>query len=62
MNWIDRYKSAINQIPECMAAGYVDVATGLPLSVKAVDDAEPGSQLDVGIGVNDFLRDSWTGS
>jgi hypothetical protein len=27
----------MNQIPECVAAGYVDMATGTPLSVKTVD-------------------------
>ena len=30
-------QSAMNQIPECVAAGYVDMATGMPLSVKTVD-------------------------
>jgi hypothetical protein len=27
----------MNQIPECVAAGCVDMATGMPLSVKTVD-------------------------
>src|SRR5262249_16467275 len=30
-------QSAMNQIPECVAAGYVDMTTGMPLSVKTVD-------------------------
>jgi hypothetical protein len=30
-------QAAMNQIPECVAAGYVDMATGTPLSVKTVD-------------------------
>lgn len=38
VNELDRsLQSAMNQIPECVAAGYVDMATGMPLSIKTVD-------------------------
>jgi hypothetical protein len=37
---------AMNQIPECVAAGYVDMATGTLLSVKTVD-SHPQEILDM---------------
>ena len=37
---------AMNQIPECVAAGYVDMATGMLLSVKTVD-SHPQEVLDM---------------
>jgi hypothetical protein len=37
---------AMNQIPECLAAGYVDMATGMLLSVKTVD-SHPQEVLDL---------------
>jgi hypothetical protein len=36
----------MNQIPECVAAGYVDMATGMLLSVKTVD-SHPQEVLDM---------------
>jgi hypothetical protein len=36
----------MNQIPECLAAGYVDMATGMLLSVKTVD-SHPQEVLDM---------------
>lgn len=39
-------QSAMNQIPECVAAGYVDIATGMALSVKTVD-ANPQEVSDL---------------
>lgn len=37
---------AMNQIPECLAAGYVDMITGMLLSVKTVD-SYPQEVLDL---------------
>jgi hypothetical protein len=37
---------AMNQIPECLAAGYVDMSTGMLLSVKTVD-SHPQEVLDL---------------
>jgi hypothetical protein len=37
---------AMNQVPECVAAGYVDMATGMLLSVKTVD-FHPQEVLDM---------------
>jgi hypothetical protein len=37
---------AMNQIPECVAIGYVDIATGILLSVKTVD-SHPQEVLDL---------------
>jgi hypothetical protein len=39
-------QNAISQIPECIAAGYVDVGTGMLLSVKSVD-SHPGEVMDL---------------
>jgi hypothetical protein len=39
-------QTAMNQIPECLAAGYVDMATGMLLSVKTVD-SHPQEVLDL---------------
>jgi len=39
-------QSAMNQIPECLAAGYVDMVTGMLLSVKTVD-SHPQEVLDL---------------
>jgi hypothetical protein len=36
----------MNQIPECVAAGYVDMSTGMLLSVKTVD-SHPQEVLDM---------------
>jgi hypothetical protein len=36
----------MNQVPECVAAGYVDMATGMLLSVKTVD-SHPQEVLDL---------------
>jgi hypothetical protein len=46
-NALDRtLQSAMSQIPDCLAAGYVDMAAGLLLSVKAVD-SHPQEVLDL---------------
>jgi hypothetical protein len=37
---------AMNQVPECVAAGYVDMTTGMLLSVKTVD-SHPQEVLDL---------------
>jgi hypothetical protein len=37
---------AMSQVPECVAAGYVDMATGMLLSVKTVD-SHPQEFLDM---------------
>lgn len=37
---------ASSQIPECLAAGYVDMATGMLLAVKTVD-SHPSEVLDL---------------
>jgi len=37
---------AMNQIPECVAAGYVDMNTGMLLAVKTVD-SHPQEVLDM---------------
>jgi hypothetical protein len=39
-------QSAIIEIPECVAAGYVDMTTGMPLSVRTVD-ANPQEVSDL---------------
>jgi hypothetical protein len=39
-------QSAMIEIPECVAAGYVDMTTGMPLSVKTVD-ANPQEVSDL---------------
>jgi len=37
---------SVKNVPECMAAGYVDVSTGMLLGVKTVD-SHPGEVLDL---------------
>ncbi|MGA7809263.1 hypothetical protein [Bradyrhizobium sp.] len=39
-------QSAMTQIPECVAAGYVDMTTGMLLAVKTVD-SHPQEVLDL---------------
>jgi hypothetical protein len=46
-NTLDRtLQTAMGQIPECVAAGYVDMATGMLLAVKTVD-SHPQEVLDL---------------
>lgn len=46
-NTLDRtLQSAMTQIPECVAAGYVDMTTGMLLGVKTVD-SHPQEVLDM---------------
>jgi hypothetical protein len=46
-NTLDRtLQSAMAQVPECVAAGYVDMATGMLLGVKTVD-SHPQEVLDL---------------
>jgi len=37
---------AVSQIPECLAAGYVDLTTGMLLGIKTVD-SHPSEVMDV---------------
>ncbi|TVQ96843.1 MAG: hypothetical protein EA398_15390 [Deltaproteobacteria bacterium] len=39
-------QNAINQVPECVAAGYVDMSTGMLLGVKTID-SHPQQVLDL---------------
>ena|ERR1700760_478839 len=39
-------QGAMSQVPECLAAGYVDMATGMLLAVKTVD-SHPQEVLDL---------------
>lgn len=39
-------QQSITQVPECVAAGYVDMGTGMLLSVKTVD-SHPSEVLDL---------------
>lgn len=39
-------QQAINNIPECVAGGYVDMSTGMLLSVKTID-SHPSEVLDL---------------
>jgi hypothetical protein len=39
-------QAAMTQVPECVAAGYVDMATGMLLAVKTVD-SHPQEVLDM---------------
>lgn len=39
-------QNAISSIPECLAAGYVDVSSGMLLSVKTID-SHPREVLDL---------------
>jgi hypothetical protein len=46
-NTLDKLlQAAMTQIPECIAAGYVDMSTGMLLSVKTVD-SHPQEVLDL---------------
>jgi hypothetical protein len=46
-NGLDKsLQEAMNQIPECVAAGYVDLDTGMLLGVKTVD-SHPQEVLDL---------------
>ena len=48
----------MNQIPECIGAGYVDMATGMLLSVKTVD-SQPQEVLDLaGAATADLFQGS----
>ena len=38
--------TAVSSIPECLAAGYVDIGSGMLLSVKTVD-SHPSEVLDL---------------
>ncbi|MEY2632217.1 MAG: hypothetical protein RIR00_871, partial [Pseudomonadota bacterium] len=38
--------NAVNGIPECVAAGYVDIASGMLLSMKTVD-SHPSEVIDM---------------
>jgi len=46
MSLDNQLNDSIKSVPECMAAGYVDVNTGMLLSVKTVD-SHPGEVLDL---------------
>jgi hypothetical protein len=46
MSLDSQVQAAIANIPECIAAGYVDVGTGMLLSVKTVD-SHPGEVMDL---------------
>ncbi len=39
-------QTAVQQIPECVAAGYVDMSTGMLLGVKTID-SHPSEVLDM---------------
>jgi hypothetical protein len=48
----------MNQIPECIGAGYVDMSTGMLLSVKTVD-SQPQEVLDLaGAATADLFQGS----
>lgn len=38
--------NAVSSVPECVAAGYVDIASGMLLSMKTVD-SHPGEVIDL---------------
>lgn len=38
--------TAVSQIPECLAGGYVDMSSGMLLGVKTVD-SHPGEVMDI---------------
>ena len=42
----DALQNAVSQIPECVAAGYVDLSTGMLLSIKTVD-SHPVEVMDI---------------
>lgn len=51
-------QDAMNQIPECLAAGYVDLDTGMLLGVKTVD-SHPQEVLDlVSAATSDLFQGS----
>lgn len=41
-----KLSAAINSIPECLAGGYVDIASGMLLSIKTVD-SHPQEVIDL---------------
>jgi hypothetical protein len=46
MSLDDALQSAISSIPECVAAGYVDLSSGMLLGVKTVD-SHPAEVMDI---------------
>lgn len=42
----DAIQSAVSTVPECVAGGYVDLASGMMLGVKTVD-SHPSEVLDI---------------
>lgn len=46
MSLDNQLQNAITNIPECLAAGYVDLSTGMLLSVKTVD-SHPTEVMDL---------------
>ncbi len=46
MSLDSQLNESIKNVPECLAAGYVDVGTGMLLAVKTVD-SHPGEVLDL---------------
>lgn len=46
MSFDDALQTAANSIPECVAAGYVDVASGMLLAIKTVD-SHPRQVIDL---------------
>jgi hypothetical protein len=46
MSLDNQINDSIKSVPECLAAGYVDVGTGMLLAVKTVD-SHPGEVLDL---------------
>ena len=46
MSFDDALQTAVNSIPECVAAGYVDVASGMLLAIKTVD-SHPRQVIDL---------------
>jgi hypothetical protein len=46
MSLDNQLNDSIKSVPECLAAGYVDVGTGMLLAVKTVD-SHPGEVLDL---------------
>ena len=46
MSFKEAIQEAVSAIPECLAAGYVDLSTGMLLDVKTVD-SHPDEVLDM---------------
>ncbi len=46
MSLNDQLTKSISQVPECIAAGYVDVSSGMLLGVKTVD-SHPSEVMDL---------------